>query len=431
LNITEAVSSIATVTFEGFAPESYTIKPQGNNSVITANVPAEVIEKGGNYNVSITIDGCEYLIIVQVGVPATAKFDLDKTVTQICGNDPTVTTVDLHIIFTGTPPFYYTLVGTDGTRIDNIISFKHEEVFTVTPVATTTYAIEFLEDDLSCVNNDFVKPEITITVTDVKIITPEVLACDNQVTVDIQVISAVSNVALVSFDSEEPVSYAIRQGLNTLQIRIPNHLTFGTHTVTITVDECIYTFAVIYGAGGENQLVHRRWEGYGEVLVVSNNYTNPESPFYNGGYMFTSYQWYKNGEIIPGATQQFYQDPNGVNGIYSVRLTGYKVDKDGNRVSEQITFSTCGDEFNSKSSVKVYPVPAQVNETVTVELDLTPAELEGAVLDIYDAKGAHIQHIPVVSSKTLVDGFKAQGTYFGRITTGTNETKAVKFVIVK
>ncbi|MCL2291069.1 MAG: hypothetical protein FWC34_10300 [Bacteroidetes bacterium] len=433
LNITEAVDKDAVVTFEGFDSETYTIKPQGNNSVITVNVPEEAFKQGGDYNVSIKIDGCEYWIKVKVGVAATAEFDLEKTTQQICGNDPTVTKVDLHIKFTGTPPFHYTLVGTDGTRTGNIISFKYEEVYTVTPVATTTYTIEFLEDDLNCANNNFVRPEITITVTDVKVVTPEILACDNQIAVTIQVISAVSDVAFVAFDSEEPVSYTIRQGLNTLSVRIPNYLTYGTHTVTLTVDGCIYTFDVIYGASGSgaNALVHRRWEGYGEVVVVSNNYTDPANQYYNGGYMFTSYQWYKNGEIIPGATQQYYQDPNGVNGIYSVRLTGYKVDVNGNRLSDQITFTTCGVEFNPTSTVKVYPVPAQVNQPVTVELDMTPAELEGAVLDIYDAKGAHIQHIPVVSSKTQVDGFKAQGTYFGRITTGTNETKAIKFVIVK
>jgi len=432
LNITEAISNIATVTFEGFAPATYTIKSQGSNSVITVNVPEGITEEG-NYNVSIEIDGCKYWIVVNVGIPqsVTATFDTQKTVTQICANDPATTTVDLYVTFTGTPPFLYRLVGTDGTRIDNIVSFNMNEVFTVTPVATTTYAIELLEDNSTCVKDGYVKPEITITVTDVKIMSPEVLACDDQITVDIQVISAISNLAYVTFDSEASRSYPIRQGLNTLEIRIPSNVTIGTHTVTIEVDECIYTFTVIYGANGVNQFVHRRWEGYGEVLVVSNNYADPANPYYNGGYMFTSYQWYKNGDIIPGATQQFYQDPNGVNGIYSVRLTGYKVDKDGNKLSDRITFNTCGDEFNSKSTINVYPVPARVNEAITVEIDLTPAELEGAVLDIYDAKGAHIQHIPVVSSRTLVDGFKAQGTYFGRITTGTNETKAVKFVIAK
>jgi hypothetical protein len=134
--------------------------------------------------------------------------------------------------------------------------------------------------------------------------------------------------------------------------------------------------------------------------------------------------------VIPGATQGFYQDPIGLNGEYTVRLGGYKVGCDGVR-GDRVEFTTCLQSFGSTSPVKVYPVPAQVNETVIVKFDMTPAELENAVLDIYDARGAHIQRIPVVSSRTEVTGFKSQGTYFGRITTGTNETKAIKFVIVK
>ncbi|MCQ2342279.1 MAG: hypothetical protein MJZ75_02120 [Paludibacteraceae bacterium] len=37
---------------------------------------------------------------------------------------------------------------------------------------------------------------------------------------------------------------------------------------------------------------------------------------------FSSYQWYKNGVAISGATGQYYQDPNGLNGIYYVVTNG-------------------------------------------------------------------------------------------------------------
>jgi hypothetical protein len=151
-----------------------------------------------------------------------------------------------------------------------------------------------------------------------------------------------------------------------------------------------------------------------------------DGPYANGGYYFTSFQWYKNGIMIPGATQQYYQDPNGTNGIYTVRLTGIRV-SDGTAFE----FMTCGNEFNAFGTMKVYPVPAQTNSPVYVELDLTPAELEGAYLDIYDAKGAHVKQLQITNSLIQIDGFKTQGTYHGRITTGTNEIKAVKFVIVK
>ena len=81
--------------------------------------------------------------------------------------------------------------------------------------------------------------------------------------------------------------------------------------------------------------------------------------------------------------------------------------------------------------MKVYPVPANVEQVITVELDMTAEELDGAVLDIFDATGKLINHITDLKPVTRVAGFKAQGTYFGRIITGTNEIKTVKFVIVK
>ena len=62
---------------------------------------------------------------------------------------------------------------------------------------------------------------------------------------------------------------------------------------------------------------------------------------------------------------------------------------------------------------------------------MTAEELVDATLDIYDAVGAIVNHITKVDPITKVAGFKAAGTYFGRITLANGETKTVKFVIVK
>jgi hypothetical protein len=62
---------------------------------------------------------------------------------------------------------------------------------------------------------------------------------------------------------------------------------------------------------------------------------------------------------------------------------------------------------------------------------MTDEELNGAILDIYDVRGAHVRSISNLTPITKVGSFGAQGTYFGRIITGTNEIKTVKFIIVK
>ncbi len=169
-----------------------------------------------------------------------------------------------------------------------------------------------------------------------------------------------------------------------------------------------------YDLGGK--FMDQRWDN---VAVINNN------PNTNGGYTFTSFQWYHNGELIPGAVYSNYEDKEGLNGWYSVEVTGK--DSSGN----DVTFVTCEVYFSTASHIKVYPVPANVLQEVTIELDLTTEELQGAVLDIYDVTGKLINHITELNPVTKVAGFKAQGTYFGRILTGTNEIKTVKFVIVK
>ena len=61
----------------------------------------------------------------------------------------------------------------------------------------------------------------------------------------------------------------------------------------------------------------------------------------------------------------------------------------------------------------------------------TAEELEGATLDIYDVTGSLVEHVTTVDPVTYLSGFKASGTYFGRLMMANGETKTVKFVIVK
>ena len=92
---------------------------------------------------------------------------------------------------------------------------------------------------------------------------------------------------------------------------------------------------------------------------------------------------------------------------------------------------SCEFTVATSAAMRVYPVPAHVNDEITIELPMTDEELQGAVLDIYDAKGAHVRHIETLHQVTRISGFQAQGTYFGRILTETNEMKTVKIIIVK
>jgi len=439
LKITSVASKTATIDFMDKKGQEvlYTwkkaIQQLGSQNVITIDIPSGITEPG-DYPVIIKIDGCEYKVLVYVGKPSaiTANFKFDYThpaKPQICSNNPAQKSVELLVTLTGTPPFNYLLVGTDGTSRE-ITSFKNEDALIVSPTATTTYTIEWLLDNSACQSANFEKPEVTVYVTEVEFINPDVVTCNQNIDIEFYLISSVNSQAILSVGNFTKTLYGLVPGYNKIEKIDISEVGFGTHKATLSVDGCDFSFTITSnfggGADGTHTLIHKRWEGYYEVLVVSNSY-DPQSPYYNGGYNFTSYQWYKDGKLIPGATQQHYQDPSGVaNGIYTVHLTGIRV-IDGSKVE----FTTCGDEFIALGSIKVYPVPAQIDEPVWVDLDLTPAEIEGAYLDIYDAKGAHVKQVQVTTSLIQIEGFKTQGAYYGKITTGTHEIKAVRFLIVK
>lgn len=340
--------------------------------------------------------------------------------TAICANDASAS-AELVITFTGVAPFTYQVM--DGNN--NIVAAATTQTSTVSiyvaPTEQTTYRIVMVQDAF-CQNSALEADAMaTVYVNNIEFSENffESGCTDNgQVTIHFNMISGNPTAPFtVIYDNGMQVSGNISN--NTATFATPTAP--GDYDAVITIDGCDYAIVVRvlagdYGFGGSLPIMDQRWN---DVVVVNNN------PATNGGHTFVGYQWYRNGVAIPGATYSNYQEIGGLNGFYAVEL----IERDA--AGNMITYKTCEMYFNSVSTVKVYPVPANVRQEVTIELDLTAEELEGAVLDIYSVTGALVNHMTDLKPITKVEGFKAQGTYFGRILTGTNEIKTVKFVIVK
>ena len=120
---------------------------------------------------------------------------------------------------------------------------------------------------------------------------------------------------------------------------------------------------------------------------------------------FTSYQWYKNGEEIPGATNQFYCELGGLNGNYSVKVTS----TNGNELF------ICGLECEyilPPFSISAYPNPAKANEEITLEIEgLTSEELDNAKIFVYNTSGIVAHSNKEVNFKNLVQ--LPSGSYIG------------------
>lgn len=110
---------------------------------------------------------------------------------------------------------------------------------------------------------------------------------------------------------------------------------FGDRLCNDTVIDVV--FDVLYDAG----IVVQKWN---DVLAVQNDR-------YNGGYVFSAYQWYKDNVVLPGERNPFlYTGEYGTlefGGEYSVALT---------RADDGVTAMTCPIVPEEKSDVREYPV---------------------------------------------------------------------------
>lgn len=353
---------------------------------------------------------------VTVYATPTAHFLGNDT---ICANDADQAGL-LTIEFTGGAPYSFDI---ENMMTGEILPYHASATdvfsFYVQPDVTTAYRLTMLASGHGC-SNDNIGAETMATVYVTSVDFAETLfaaSCDDDnMTINFNVISSYTDQYAIVENGT-----VIAQGTivnNTATFAVPTEP--GDHFVQFVIGGCTYDIVLrvpVTGfAGATAPLMDIRWD---DVVIIN---TNPET---NGGHTFVSFQWYRNGELIPGATYKNYQEVGGLNGYYSVELT--EIDANGNLV----TYVTCEQAFASLAAVKVYPVPAKVQQEITLELDLTAEELEGATLDIYNALGAQVSHMTNLKPINKISGFTAQGTYFGRIITGTNDVKTVKFVIVK
>lgn len=130
---------------------------------------------------------------------------------------------------------------------------------------------------------------------------------------------------------------------------------------------------------------------FNNVLIVNNN------PLTNGGYEFTAYQWFKNGQLI--GTGQYYSASESLNSPldptadYSVKMTT----KDGK------ILQTCTGKITLTNSfqAKLYPNPIQTGKTITVEADYPQEELDQMQISLYSVTGQLIK--TVQSSSVLTE----------------------------
>ncbi len=136
----------------------------------------------------------------------------------------------------------------------------------------------------------------------------------------------------------------------------------------------------------------------------------------------TSFQWYKNGVEIPGATKQFYMDPAGLIGTYSVKIIN----------TEGKTLSSCEKTYDIPLTKKVqtYPNPVKIGQACRIDvLGFANNELENTQLSVYNAQGVRVYQSGAVEINNSIYLPAMEGVYVGQFTTANGETHVFKIVV--
>ncbi len=149
--------------------------------------------------------------------------------------------------------------------------------------------------------------------------------------------------------------------------------------------------------------VHQKWN---DVLYIDNNDKNG-FPDAENDLQFIGYQWYKDGELIEGATSQVYNEQGGLNGTYYAILTG----KNG------AIYKTCPTEVRptglteTDNRFDIYPNIVTKGEEINLHIP------ENSFVQLFSTTGQLIS-----SSNNKLTAPMIDGIYIVRLTTADNKT---------
>ncbi len=134
---------------------------------------------------------------------------------------------------------------------------------------------------------------------------------------------------------------------------------------------------------------------FGYVLFCNNNI---------GKVKFATYQWYKDGVAIQGATKEYYEGAKGekLNGCYQVEVTTVAG-------KEYISETYCVDKDRE---LKIYPNPVSLDEILTIEYPFTEEEKKNLRVEIYDVMGTMIRDFVPTSYPIQMEIDLPSGHYF-------------------
>jgi len=154
-----------------------------------------------------------------------------------------------------------------------------------------------------------------------------------------------------------------------------------------------------------------------DVVAINNN----EGKFFG-------YQWYKDDELIPGATKQYYSDGEDLNACYRARV----------QLADSSWIFTCEECFDLRTDsleLIAYPTPAPVGQPVTIKaMGILLEKLAGSRITITKEQGLTVKEFTLPEGERSVDVELSAGLYIATLITGEADdrgprTANVKFIV--
>lgn len=151
---------------------------------------------------------------------------------------------------------------------------------------------------------------------------------------------------------------------------------------------------------------------FGYTLFCNNNI---------GKVKFATYQWYKNGTAIEGATKEYYEEAKGqkLNGCYQVEVTS----ENGREYASEIY---CVDKDRE---LKVYPNPVEPFKELTIDYPFTDSEKKNLMVELYDANGILLRSFIPSSYPILMEAPATSGYYFILILESNERMLDARFIV--
>ena len=365
------------------------------------------------YNTQTT-KGCDSVEVLTLTVKYTTYFEYDTTV---CGS---YMFAGEELIESGI--YIDTVVNAVGC--DSIVTLN----LIVNPITPTEYVYDTIcSDALPYIFNDSVYNSMGVYWQYYK----NQYGCDSNIVLTLEVVERLvvevdSLPTLCADDGELVINFDVMQGeFDSLQIRFVNDtVPSELYTQTIydnSISEVVYTFDSTiwvdsYIAQLEfyqhtscgNQVFELPFDiQYDASIIVQkwDYFLALQNANYNGGYTFTDYQWYKNGEPIPGETGASLHQYLDSTAYYYAMLTR----------DDGLVMRTCDYRPNVKLGLPQVPTLVRVLQNIYVANTTYSAPIE--TITIYSELGQLVSATPLVNGEGNVVMPGIEGNYVVKIQT--------------